>query len=171
MSAPARRTLDSVTDPLHAALVSVPRAGAGICDVCHGVPGPGFSRCASCHRTVEEVSKPVTTIIPISLCEPSGQLYTVLRGYKDGALKEAREPLVLQIAGLIGRFLRDHRDCIVRTTGRDFDTIVTVPSSGGRSGTHPLEIALARLKGYESMVASLLTVGSVSITERAIRGR
>ena len=164
MSRPSR-TYEEVTDPLLAALVSVPPVGPGVCRFCHGAPGSGFAQCASCHRTTRQVSNPVETIVPISLYTIPSQLHTVLRNYKDLDPGPTRDPLLLQVAGLIGRFLRDHRKCIVDTVGIDFDTIVAVPSSGGRIGAHPLEVAIDRLATYRSMLANLLEPGSEKIDE------
>lgn len=165
MSGRPSRTYEEVTDPLQGALVPVPPVGIGVCRFCHGAPGAGYAQCASCHRTSSEVSHPVKVIVPISLYEIPSQLHTVLRNYKDLSPGPARDPLVLQVAGLIGRFLRDHRQCIVRTTGVDFDAIVAVPSSGSREGTHPLETAIGRLAAYRPILTTLLERGSIAIDE------
>ncbi len=164
MSGRPNRTVDDVTDPLQNLLVSVPPAGDGICRFCHGATGAGFPQCASCLKSSRQVKHPVQTIVPISLYAIPSQLHTVLREYKDGRGGEVRSPLVLQVAGLIGRFLRDHRQCIVATTGRDFDTIVPVPSS--RPGPHPLEQALRVLVPLRDIVAPVLEVGTAPVDEQ-----
>lgn len=164
MSGSRSRSYEDVTDRLIDALVPPPPAGDGVCRFCHGATGHGYRQCASCLRTSSQVSNPATTIVPISLYTIPSPLHNTLRQYKDGRPGPARNELVLQVAGLIGRFLRDHRRCIAATTSRDFDTIVPVPSN--RPGPHPLEQTLRILIALRDIVAPVLEVGTAPVDEQ-----
>src|SRR6266511_5970824 len=76
--------LTELTDPYLDQYTPVPPVGPGVCDVCHGAPRAGYARCRSCWEVMRQVSHPVSLVVPISLYETTDQLWTVLRGYKDG---------------------------------------------------------------------------------------
>ncbi len=133
------------TDPYLSIYTRVPPTGPGVCDVCHGAPNPGFDRCWSCSQTMRQVTRPLNLIVPISLYQTPGQLWKVLRDYKDGRTASLRRRFTLQVAATLGRFLSSHWRCIARQRGGPWDRIVTVPSSSGRAGMHPLRQALQLL--------------------------
>jgi len=141
-----RGTVADFTDPYIGTFTPPPPAGDGVCDVCHGAPGPGFSRCYSCWQTMRQVTHPIELVVPISLYEIPGQLHHVLRNYKDGYTEEIRSALRPRVTALLWRFLSTHEDHIVEVAGAEWDIITSVPSSGPREGQHPLEraIGLAR---------------------------
>ncbi|HEY5013122.1 MAG TPA: hypothetical protein VIK61_10510, partial [Acidimicrobiia bacterium] len=83
------------------------------------------------------------------------QLYTTLKRYKgaDPQLAAART------VGLLGRFLRDHRECIA-SRGGQWDTITHVPSTSGRHpGVHPLARGLEMYQPLHRQHAELLDRG------------
>jgi predicted amidophosphoribosyltransferase len=153
-------TVESLTDPYILTFTPPPRIGAGVCDVCHGSPNPGWDRCFSCAQTVRQVSRPVELIVPITLCEAMGQMHHVLRSYKDSPDQGVRTTMRLRIAALLYRFLATHRNCIVNAAGYDWDVITTVPSSTGRAGAHPLELVIQHITPVEREHATLLRRGS-----------
>lgn len=138
-----RRTVTDFTDPYVGTLTAPPPSGDGVCDVCHGAPNPGFSRCYSCSETTGQVTHPIELVVPISLYEIPGQLHHVLRNYKDGYTEEIRAALRPRVTALLWRFLSSHADHIVEAAGAEWNLITSVPSSGGRKGEHPLERAIA----------------------------
>ena len=158
-------TLEEITDPHLWSYVPVPPVGAaGICDVCHGAPNPGWSRCYSCAQAMAQVSHPCPLVVPISLSEPFGQLHHVLKHYKNPEREDrTRNSFSTQVAAIVARFLREHQACIRRAAESDWDSVSVVPSSTGRRGTHPLVSALARSRTLRGQLESVLAPGAASI--------
>ncbi len=63
-------TVADLTDPYLATFTPVPPAGEGVCDVCHGAPNPGWTRCWSCSRTTGQVRHSIERIVPITESTP-----------------------------------------------------------------------------------------------------
>ncbi len=145
-------TLAELTDPYTASLRAVPPPSPGVCDVCHSGPNGNFSRCWSCSDAIERVTYPVTQVLPISLMTTSGndQLYHLLRSYK-GFRGTAMQ--IARVAGLIGRYLAEHAECLVGDKG--WDVVTTVPSTRGKTD-HPLVKAVRGLRGLRDDHAELL---------------
>ena len=61
------------TDPYIRSFARVPPAGDGVCRVCHGGPGAGFTICSSCYKTTGQVTHPADRVVPITLYEVQGQ--------------------------------------------------------------------------------------------------
>jgi predicted amidophosphoribosyltransferase len=122
-----------------------------------------YRTCISCDKTLKQVSRPTRLVVPISLYRVGLQLHKVLRGYKDEPIDKLRESFFLQVAALLHRFIRDHRGCIARAAGVDWNVITSIPSSQGRAGQHPLEqaIRLSKLLGPE--YDTLLSPGSEKV--------
>jgi predicted amidophosphoribosyltransferase len=152
----ASRSVADFTDPYVKTLTPPPLCGEGVCDICHGSPNAGFSRCYSCHQTTQQVSRPLSLVVPISLYEIPGQLHHVLRNYKDGYDDAQRYELQLRVAALLLRFLSEHGEHVARTAGEPWEIITSVPSTVPRAGGHPLEstIGLARqlMEQYEPLL-------------------
>lgn len=154
-------TAAEITDPHLWTYTRVPRAGTGVCDICHGAPRTGFSRCWSCAQTVGQVEHPVELVVPISLSELQGQLHHVLRSYKlESYPVVTKEQFQRQVSALLARFLSQHRDCIRNAAGEDWDCITIVPSSQGRPGPHPLETAIHRFAYLRDQYRPMLQSGS-----------
>jgi predicted amidophosphoribosyltransferase len=143
-----------LTEPYLATFTPVPPLGDGVCDVCHGAPNPGWLRCWSCAQTISQVSWPVTRIIPITLAVRMGPVHYLLRKYKDGA-PELQQRLRPRVAALLARFLQQHRGCIGA-----WDSITVVPSSIGRTGSHPLAQTIGMVPGLATSLAELLQASS-----------
>jgi len=140
--APPRRNVADFTDPYLSHFTPPPPHGEGVCDVCHGAPNPGFSRCYSCEQTAAQVTHPVELVVPISLYEIPGPLHHVLRNYKDGYTPELRRELRPRVTALLWRFLSAHEQCITDAAGSGWTLVTSVPSSSSREGRHPLERAI-----------------------------
>lgn len=153
------RTARELTDPYISTLTPPPRAGARVCDVCHGPTGTGFVRCLSCNRTTRQVSRPVTLVVPISLYVVPSQLHHVLRSYKDAPVAATRRELRARVAALLLRFLSRHGDCICAAASSGWGVLTTVPSSRERGGTHPLEQAIQMAPALRDRHERLLRPG------------
>jgi hypothetical protein len=133
------------TDPYLETYTQVPKAGPGVCRVCHSGPNDDYAICFSCDRTMSQVTFPTELVVPISLYKVPGQLHHVLRNYKDGP---AAPVLRNQVAAMLARFLGRHRGCIERALGAPIDVVMTVPSTRLplRTGVHPLQLAVQQVR-------------------------
>jgi phosphoribosylpyrophosphate synthetase len=112
------------------------------------------------------VSRPLDLVVPITLYRGLEQLHTVLRDYNDSSDDKVRARHRLQVAALLARFLRDHGSCIRRVAGRTWDTLTIVPSSGGRSGAHPLERAVKAAAAHRPLYRQLLERTDAAVAHR-----
>jgi hypothetical protein len=155
------------TEPYLSIYTPVLPADLGVCEICHGAPGEGFHRCSSCVQTMRHVSRPVRRVVPISLYQTPGQLWKVLRDYKDGLTVIQRRKFTLQVAATIGRFLVNHQRGIGGSVQEPWGLIVTVPSSKERAGTHPLRLAIDMLPAqFSDRAADVLRRGTVQVDHR-----
>jgi hypothetical protein len=81
---------------------------------------------------------PLTPVLPASLCPLPGPLYSVLMGYKESPLAEARQRFAGLVVSLLGRFLVEHAGCVAAALGGGVDLVLPVPSSS-RPGRPPLD--------------------------------
>src|SRR5438128_2563684 len=156
-------TLREIAEPINAIFTTVLPVGQGICEVCHGAPNPGYTICYSCHETTSQVTSPVQLVVPISLSRVGEQLHYVLRSYKSVITPELRWRFRAQVAATIGVFLSEHRKCIQQAAGREWDGITVVPSSGGRSGIHPLLETLRMITPWDEVLVDPLRKGQEHI--------
>ncbi|MGH3717986.1 MAG: hypothetical protein ACRDRI_03915 [Pseudonocardiaceae bacterium] len=98
----------------------------------------------------------MTTVLPISLYEVSGQYWHVLRYYKDHHLPEVRAQFATIVVATIARFTYRHWPCITTMLGGAPTVVTTVPSTrlAARSGEHPLVAAVRR----SSLLAGLHSI-------------
>jgi hypothetical protein len=85
------------------------------------------------------------------MCPLPGPLYTVLMGYKEGPVAEARSRFALIVRGLAAGFLRTHEECIAALAGGPPHFVLPVPSTL-RPGGSPI----ARVPGLAADVESAL---------------
>jgi predicted amidophosphoribosyltransferase len=145
---------------------AVPLAGEGICGLCHGCPNPGFGTCWSCASITSQLSRPCGLVVPISLYDIPSQLHHVLRLYKSPAHQHLHDEFGARVVSLLAHFLAEHGKCIVETAGREWDVITTVPSSGDRTGQHPLVTAIQRVRSLADQHEELLQRGTGTIDHR-----
>ncbi len=124
----------------------VPPSGPGVCALCHGCPRPGFATCWSCARVAGQLGWVCPLVVPMSLYVVRSPLHDCLRRYKDAARQDSRRRAARSVTTLLVRFLVDHGDCLRTAAGTGWDYLSTVPSSTGRTGTHPLEAALGQVR-------------------------
>ena len=119
-----------------------PAGGAESCRICRGWAGPRFEVCFSCSVTLSRVSHPCPRVAVMALCRGGSPLHELLRDYKEGRPR-TREVLSARVAALAGAFLWREGPAMAP---EGWDAVVTVPSTAGRPGPHPLEEALGRVE-------------------------
>ena len=135
---------------------AVQAAGSGACDLCHGATHNGEARCSDCAVTGGQVTHPLRLIVPISLLRRDSQLDHMLAGYKSRYRPNTQ--LAWQVGATVARFLGAHERCL-ELAGGPFDLLVTVPTSQGRRGVHPLRHAIRRFPALAAREAELLAPG------------
>ena len=107
--------------------------------------------------------------MPVHLCPVPGPLYTVLMGYKESPVAEARRRFTARVGELFSTFFAEHRTCLVAAMGGGVDLVVPVPSSSrpGRASLERAEglgdLAVATLGGGARWVPPLLRRSSGEI--------
>ena len=81
---------------------------------------------------------PLAPVLPAHLCPVPGSLYTVLMGYKESPVDEARRRFSPMVFRLFADFFVTHRTCLAAATADGVDLVLPVPSSS-RPGRTPLE--------------------------------
>ena len=76
-------------------------------------------------------------VFPVRLCPLPGPLYTVLMGYKESPVSDARRRFGPMVSALFEGFLSSHTPCLAAAAGGSFEVVLPVPSSA-RPGGAPL---------------------------------
>lgn len=156
-----------VTDPKVSYFRSVPGPGPGVCKICHGAPGAGWSVCWGCDHVADQLSNPVSLVVPITLATKNGAMYDVLVRYKRQNPSPARHEARLLLAAMLVRFLGSHSGCISLAAGAEWDLITIVPSTSDRAGPHPLESVMSMNSHLESLFLPTLKKGPVQTTHNS----
>ena len=90
-------------------------------------------------------------VLPMQMCPLPGPLYTVLMGYKEAPVAEARARFGPIVRSLAARFLGAHADCVAALAGGPPHFVLPVPSTA-RPGGSPI----ARVPGLAADVESAL---------------
>ena len=115
----------------------MPDPGPGVCLVCRG-PGPGDQRvCFACRVVARRLGLPLAPVTPVRLCPLPSPLYTVLLGYKESPVAEARLRFGAMVRMLVRSFLLGDAGRLEATIGGRFDLVALVPSTR-RPGIAPL---------------------------------
>ncbi len=88
---------------------------------------------------------PLTPVSPIRLCPLPGPLYTLLMGYKESPVPEARARYTPIVLALVDAFFAAHADCLARDA--PVDLVLAVPST-----TRPSGAPLAAVAGLGDVV-------------------
>jgi hypothetical protein len=80
---------------------------------------------------------PLAPVVPARLCPLPSPLYTVLLGYKESPVAEARLRFGALVRTLLRTFLLDHAGRLEAMVGGPFDLVLLVPSTR-RPGLAPL---------------------------------
>jgi len=129
----------------------VPGPGPGVCLVCRGPTATGQRVCFACRWVARRLGLPLAPVVPVRLCPLPSPLYTVLLGYKESPVAEARLRFAGMVRALVSEFLRHHGARLESVAGGPFDLVLVVPSTH-RPGAPPL----ARVDGVARDVAAAL---------------
>jgi predicted amidophosphoribosyltransferase len=121
-----RLTVEEAAATYAAAMRNVLPLGPGACEICHTFIDPEcYTRCLRCARDVQYLD----AVVPITYSLHYEQMHTVLRGYKDGPLRD-QTFMMARLAAILWRFLELHESCVAGAAGVEgFDVVATVPSS------------------------------------------
>ena len=152
------------SDPYLAACRPVPAAGPGVCPVCHSGLPPGGRLCHSCALTTSQVAYPARHVVPVSLYQVPGELWRLLRCYKDGP-PARRGLLTVHLAAVLGRFTAGHLPCLAGLLGGTPELVTTVPSTRcpARPPPHPLQAAVTAVTSLAAWHQPLLAPGPALI--------
>lgn len=118
----------------------MPEPGPGTCAVCHGPSGSRFDICFCCRRLAHQLGRPLAPVVPVSVVAVPSPLHAALRGYKDGAVAEARHRFASLVASLLDGFVARHGGCLERMMEGPVDLVVPIPPTRRRG-----EAPVARL--------------------------
>jgi hypothetical protein len=107
--------------------------------------------CFACRLVARRLGVVLAPVLPMQMCPLPGPLYTVLMGYKEAPVAEARARFGPIVRSLTAAFLRAHEDCIATLAGGRPDFVLPVPSTV-RPGGSPI----ARIPGLAADVESAL---------------
>jgi hypothetical protein len=112
--------------------------------VCRG-PAPTGSVAASsgicfaCRLVARRLGLPPAPVVPARLCPLPSPLYTVLLGYKESPVVEARQRFDTIVRALLRAFLLQHAPRLEGALGGPIDVVALVPSTH-RPGPSPLAL-------------------------------
>lgn len=107
--------------------------------------------CFACRLVARRLGAVLAPVLPMRMCPLPGPLYTVLMGYKEAPVAEARARFGPLVRSLTAGFLRAHVDCIAALAGGRPHFVLPVPSTL-RPGGSPI----ARVPGLAADVESAL---------------
>ena len=81
-----------------------------MCHVCCGPAAAPYALCFACRVVAARLGLPLAPVLPARLCPLPGPLYTVLLGYKESAVDEARRYFAGLVRALLAAFLAEHPD-------------------------------------------------------------
>ena len=138
----------------------VPTPGPGVCRVCCG-PGRSLRRLLRLPPVGAPPALPLAPVSPVRLCPLPGPLYTVLMGYKESPVPEARARFAPMVRGLFDAFFAATRPAWRRRAGGRW----SCPSLRRRARP---DSPLARVAGLGDLVRA--SVGGV-LAGRPARSR
>jgi predicted amidophosphoribosyltransferase len=145
--------LRRISDGIAPELVPPPNDGPDVCPMCRSWRPETDPLCWNCTQVHQQLSRPCTTVIPISLyCKPS-TMRDRLTLYKDGDDYQ-RQTYAPLIAAIMERFFLEHGDALTEVIG-GWETTTVVPSAH-RQPPHPLGVALEALPTRRLHPASML---------------
>jgi hypothetical protein len=129
----------------------VPVPGPGVCRICRGPVAAGHAVCFSCRLVARRLGLPSAPVVPARLCPLPSPLYTVLLGYKESPVAEARLRFGTIVRALLRAFLLGDGGRLEGAVGGALDVVALVPSTH-RPGPAPL----AHVAGLADEVAGVL---------------
>ncbi len=131
-------------------LYRVPPPGPGVCLICCG-PAEASAVCFACRLVGRRLALPLVSVSPARLCPLPGPLYTVLMGYKESPVPEARARFSPMVCQLFDVFFATHSACV---DGDDpVDQVLAVPSSARPSGPPLAGVRVGRCRAVQARYA------------------
>ena len=121
-----------------------------MCGICCGPSGP-HAVCFACRRVGRRLGLALAPVFPVRLCPLPGPLYTVLMGYKESPVREARRRFGPMVRALVAEFVSSHARCLVAVAGGTSDLALPVPSSARPAGSP--------LCGVDGLASACATLG------------
>jgi hypothetical protein len=119
--------------------------------VCCG-PTPAYRAvCFACRSVARRLGVPLAPVFAVAPCALPGALYTVLLGYKESPVAEARRRFAPMVRRLFEGFLGAHAGCLATCAGGRLHLAVPVPSTARASGA-----PLAAVPGLRTAVEGAL---------------
>jgi hypothetical protein len=122
-----------------------------VCTVCRGPVADPRGVCFACRVVARRLGLPLAPVLPVRLCALPSPLYTVLLGYKESPVAEARRRFGLIVRCLVAAFLRRPGAPLAALLGGPIDLVTVVPSTH-RRGPAPL----ALVDGLGAVVSAAL---------------
>ena len=91
--------------------------------------------CFACRRVGRRLGLALAPVFPVRLCPLPGPLYTVLMGYKESPVREARRRFGPMVRALVEEYVSSHARCLVAAAGGTGDFVLPVPSSARPAGS------------------------------------
>jgi hypothetical protein len=107
--------------------------------------------CFACRLVARRLGVVLAPVLPVQMCPLPGRLYTVLLGYKEAPVAEARAHFGPIVRSLAAGFLGAHAGCIAAVAGGPPHFVLPVPSTA-RPGGSPI----ARVPGLAADVEAAL---------------
>lgn len=107
----------------------MPGPGPGVCHICRGPASGGRAVCFACRLVARRLGVALAPVVPAHLCPLPSPLYTVLLGYKESPVAEARARFGALVRRLVGAFLLDDGAELEATAGGPIGLVALVPST------------------------------------------
>lgn len=134
------------------------------CATCHGFRDGPQAQCSSCHLTMNQVTQPLDTVVPISMTTGYTQLHHILRSYKsEYTVDTERRLMQVRMSAALTWLLGNHSHCL-----GSWDYLAVVPSTR-RPPPHPLEAVVGRSPRLRDSLYSPLEVTSTAPEKRLAR--
>jgi hypothetical protein len=168
----------SLQAPSCECLYNVVREPRRTCRVC-GTPVGGFELCWRC-REHQDIAGVADIVGPLTYAIDDTEWATVLRRYKDHAVRSERERCGLIVAELLRVGITLHERCFAAVAGLPVSVRVVIPSLTSRPGVHPLT-SIARSLGLledpvlmpapEAMCDRALRMDKFTVDSNTVAGR
>lgn len=126
------------------------------CRTCCGPTSPHFAHCFACRTVTTRLGVPLAPVMPVHLCPVPGPLYTVLMGYKESPVDDARRRFAQRVLHLFADFFVAHQACLARALGDGVVLVLPVPSS-----SRPGRASLEAVEGLDALSASAVSPGAI----------
>jgi hypothetical protein len=110
-----------------------------VCRICRGPAAGAQCICFACRVVARRLGRSLVPVLPVRLCPLPGPLYTVLLGYKESPVAEARCRFGAIIGTLVRTFLLECEAPLGALLGGPVDVVSVVPSTH-RPGPAPLAL-------------------------------